>query len=244
MRIAVAGGTGLIGRMVVAAARERGHVPVVLSRSSGFDLMTGTGLDKALQSVDAVIDVTNIVTLRRTTFFETVTRNLHTAGQTGVRHHVALSIVGVDRVRVPYYQAKLAQEKLVLDGPIPGTVLRATQFHEFAEQSLARHLGPLLPAPVMRTQPVAAREVAAELVRLATGPAAGMAPEMAGPEVLQMTDMIRRLVKARRLRRLIIPLRVVPAMARDGLLPLGDGPRGTETFGSWLAGAATVSDRR
>jgi uncharacterized protein YbjT (DUF2867 family) len=142
MRIAVAGGTGLVGGHVVDALRSAEHEPVVLARSRGIDITTGMGLAEALVGVDAVIDVSNVTTTRRRTsvgFFTAGTENLLAAGQrAGVRHHVTLSIVGVDRVGFGYYEGKRAQEKLVLNSPVPGSVLRATQFHEFPGQLLAR----------------------------------------------------------------------------------------------------------
>ncbi|MCP2194098.1 SDR family oxidoreductase [Williamsia deligens] len=245
MRIAVAGGTGLIGRMVcdeVAAARDEA---VVLARSVGVDVVTGDGLDAALAGVGAVIDVTNVTTLKRSeslAFFETATTNLLAAEQrAGVAHHVLLSIVGVDRVDWGYYAGKVRQEELCAASDVPTTVLRATQFHEFADQMLARG-GPVALVPRMRSQPVAAREVAAELVRLAHGEARGLVPEMAGPDVLEMPDMVRRLLRARGRRTPVIGLRLPGAagsgMANGGLLPQEDGPRGRETFAQWLTAAA------
>ncbi len=248
MRIAVAGGTGLIGRMVCDAVAAGGDEAVVLARSVGVDVVTGDGLDAALAGVDAVIDVTNVTTLKRSeavAFFEAATTNLLAAEEkAGVRHHVLLSIVGVDRVPWGYYAGKMRQEDLCAASPVPTTVLRATQFHEFADQMLARG-GPVAFVPRMRSQPVAAREVAAELVRLARGEAIGMAPEMAGPEVLDMGDMVRRLLRARGRRTPVLSVRLPGAagrgMATGGLLPLGDGPRGRETFAQWLTGAAPVT---
>jgi uncharacterized protein YbjT (DUF2867 family) len=118
-------------------------------------------------------------------------------------------------------------------------VLRATQFHEFAEQTLARSRGPLAVVPRMRSQPVAAREVGAELARLAVGPALGLAPELAGPEVLEVTDMVREVVRRRGLRTAVLPVRVPGragrAMAGAALLPTGTGPRGRQPFAEWLA---------
>ena len=171
MRIAVAGGTGWIGRLVVAAASGAGHEVAVVARSTGVDLTTGAGLDEALRGVDAVIDVVNRNTLREAEavdFFTTTSRRLLDAGQrAGVGHHVLLSIVGIDRVGLGYYIGKLRQEEVVRDGPVPSTILRATQFFEFASQMLERSVGPVVAVPRMTSQPVAAREVAAELVRLA-----------------------------------------------------------------------------
>jgi uncharacterized protein YbjT (DUF2867 family) len=245
MRIAVAGGTGVVGRLVVEEVRAQGGEPVVLARSSGADVRTGAGLDEALRDVSAVVDVSNVNTARRTAacaFFEAATRNLHAAEErAGVRHHVALSIVGVDRVAYGYYVAKQRQEELVLAGPVPGSVLRATQFHEFAAQMLAR-TGPIPIAPKMLSQPVAAAEVAAELVRIALGEPVGMAAELAGPDPLPVPDMMRRLLRARGSRRPLLTVRLPgaagKAMASGGLLPTGPGPRGTITYDEWLRTAA------
>jgi uncharacterized protein YbjT (DUF2867 family) len=227
---------------VVAAAAAAGHSPVVLSRSRGVDLTTGRGLDDALDGVEAVIDVSNVTTTTRrraVKFFVSATEHLLSAGQrTGVKHHVALSIVGVDRVDFGYYYGKRAQEALVLSGAVPASVLRATQFHEFAGQLLARSPGPLAFVPRMQTQPVAASEVAAALVDLAGGHAVGLAPEMAGPEVHEMVDLARRVLAATAQRRAVVPLRLPgatgKAMATGALLPTDPGPRGKQTFASWL----------
>jgi uncharacterized protein YbjT (DUF2867 family) len=241
-RVAVAGGTGVVGRLVVERLRSADVEPVVLARSVGLDAMTGHGLDDALRDADAIVDVTNVVTNRRSTaerFFTTATRNLLDAGRrAGVRHHVVLSIVGCDRVDLGYYLAKRRQEQLVLEAN--GTVLRATQFHEFPGQLLDRIRGPIAVAPRMRSQTVAATEVADELVRLALAEPQGLAPELAGPEVHEMPDLVRRVLAHRHSRRLPltvpIPGRAGKQMAAGGLLPLGEGPRGTATFDEWLAG--------
>lgn len=238
--IAIAGGTGMVGRQVVESVRRYGADPIVIARSKGVDLTSGAGLDKALEGVDAVIDVTNIVTQNRrraTEFFETSTRHLLEAEERhGVEHHVLLSIVGIDRVGFGYYQAKLAQEELVRQGPVPWTILRATQFHEFAAQMLGD--GPVAVIPSMLSQPVAAQDVADELVRLVTAPAAGMAPELAGPQQERIPDMARRLASARDRRPLVIVLPLPGSTGRGmrtgALLPTGPGPRGTQTFEEWL----------
>ncbi len=170
MRIAVAGGTGLIGTMVVEALRANGDVPVVLARSAGVDLTTGEGLAERLAGAAAVIDVTNVRAMsgkKSAAFFTAATASLLDAGaRAGVGHHVVLSIVGVDRLDLGYYHGKRRQEELALAGPVPATVLRATQFHEFASQMLAAR-GPFALAPKMACQPVAAREVADALARIA-----------------------------------------------------------------------------
>lgn len=248
MRLAVAGGTGLVGRLVVAEALRRGHDAVVLARSTGVDLTTGAGLDGALEGCRAVVDTTNLVTTRReraTAFFEAASRNLTAAGdRAGVRHHLVLSIVGVDRVPSwPYYAGKLRHEEVALAGPVPVTVLRATQFHEFPGQLLpVTAIGPVSAVPRMRIQPIAAREVAAHLVRSAADEPVGRSPDLAGPEVHEVVDLARRLVRARRERRVVIgvplPGAAGRAMRRGALLPDGDGPRGTLRFDDWLAEVA------
>jgi uncharacterized protein YbjT (DUF2867 family) len=245
MKIAVAGGTGCVGSHVAEALWDGGDEPVVLSRSSGIDITTGAGLDEALRGLTAVIDVSNVSTLSRTAsirFFELGTRQLLAAGErAGVAHHVALSIVGIDRVDSGYYAGKRRQEELVLSGQLPASVLRATQFHEFAGQILDRGHGPVAMVPRMRTQPVAAREVAHALVALARSTPVGLAPELAGPEALELTDLARRLLEARGSHRVVVPIRVPgkagAAMASGALLPTGPGPRGVQTFDEWLAGS-------
>jgi uncharacterized protein YbjT (DUF2867 family) len=243
VRIAVAGGSGWTGKLVASALLARGHQPVILARSVGVDLVTGQGLAGKLDGVRAVIDVTNISTTRARAsvrFFEAVTASLLAAGrEAGVLNHVALSIVGVDRVDLGYYAGKRRQEQLVLGSRAPaGTVLRATQFHEFAAQVLDRK-GPLVIAPKMLSQPVALAEVAAYLAELACGDPAGLAPDLAGPEEhLMMPDMIRRLAQVTGDRRPVITL-VLPGptgrqLTGGGLLPVGSGPRGTVTFSEWL----------
>ena len=239
-RIAVAGGTGTVGRRVVERVRRLGAEPVVISRSSGVDLTTGAGLNQLLEGVDAVIDVTNIVTQNRrraTAFFETSTGHLLKAEEAqGVGLHVLLSIVGIDRVGFGYYQAKVAQEEMVRQGAVPWTILRATQFHEFAAQMLGG--GRVAVVPSMLSQPVAAQDVADELVRLATAPAAGMAAEIAGPREERVPDMARRLASATGSRSFVLTVPLPGATGRGmrtgALLPTDPGPRGACTFDEWL----------
>ncbi|MFC1433268.1 SDR family oxidoreductase [Streptacidiphilus sp. N1-3] len=249
MRIAVAGGTGLVGRYVVDALGRAGHEPVVLARARGVDLVSGAGLDDALVGVGAVIDVGNVTTTRKrpaAAYFTASTTRLLAAGRrAGVGHHVALSIVGVDRVDFGYYLGKRRQEELVLAAGTPSSVLRATQFHEFAGQVLDRARGPVAVVPRMTVQPVAASEVAEALVALAAGPAVGMAPELAGPQREELVDLARRVQWTRggaggRRQRLLavrLPGAAGRAMAGGALLPTGPGPRGQQTFTEWLAAA-------
>ncbi|PRZ08262.1 uncharacterized protein YbjT (DUF2867 family) [Isoptericola sp. CG 20/1183] len=243
MRIAVAGGTGVVGRHVVAAVERAGHEAVVLSRGRGVDVATGSGLDAALEGVDAVVDTLNVTSLREkvaTEFFTTTSRHLVAAGvRAGVGHHVLLSIVGIDRASgYGYYRAKLAQEEVVRAGDLPWSVVRATQFHEFPGQVLGQVPGPVGIMPRMRCRPVAAAEVGTYLAEVAAGPARGQAPEIAGPREEQMADMARRLLRARGRRRWVLPVDFPGAGAafRGGaLLPDGEGPRGSVTFDEWLS---------
>jgi len=247
MKIAVAGGTGAVGRLVVEVAQGRGHGAVVLSRSAGIDLTVGHELATALAGVDAVIDVTSTSTQSgkaSEAFFGGVTRNLLAAEQAaGVGHHLALSIVGSDRAPFGYYAGKALQEDLVSSGPVPWTILRATQFHEFAQQMFARFsLGPISLVPTMRSQPVAAREVAERLVTLAEGGPVGRSADLAGPEVLQMADMVRAYATAigRKPRILQVPLPGGFGKAmRDGTILAGpDADHGMRTFDEWVAEVA------
>jgi uncharacterized protein YbjT (DUF2867 family) len=244
MRIAVAGGTGQVGTHVVAAAREQGLDVVVLTRGNGVDLVAGTGVAEALEGADAVIDVASVTTLdagESVAFFEATTRNLLAAEkEAGVGHHLALSIVGVDRVPEGYYAGKVAQERLVEGGSVPWTIVRATQFHEFAEQIYARaKVGPFHVAPKMRTQPIAAREVAEHLVALAQAAPLGRASDLAGPREESLAEMVRALARARGSRAWIpaIPLPGASGRAqRDGsLLPGSDAVLGRQTYAEWLA---------
>lgn len=242
-KVAVAGGTGLVGSKVVEELRRAGVTPVVISRSSGVDLVSGSGLAAALDGADVVIDVSNVETLsekRSVAFFEAATRHLLEAGAAaGVRHHVALSIVGCDRVDMGYYRGKRRQEELVAAGDVPWTVLRAAQFHEFAGQLVDRSpLGVAL-APRMPSQPIAAAEVAEALVALALGEPQGRAPDLAGPQPERMDRMVRAELRRRGSRRWVLPLPMagkVGRQVRDGGLLPGPGARlGSVPFEQWLA---------
>lgn len=244
MRVAVAGATGVIGRHVVAVARSRGHEVVGLARSTGVDLTTGAGLAERLAGVDAVVDTTNVRTQQRAAaeaFFGGVSRTLLAAEEAaGVGHHVVLSIVGIDGVPMGYYRGKLVQERVVAQGAVPWSVLRATQFHEFAEQALGfMRVGPFSLVPRMLSQPVAALEVAQALVDLVEAGPSGRVPDLAGPERLEMVQLARRVSRARGLGRRVVPLRVPGAVGRGlrsgALTPPADGPRGRQTFEEWLA---------
>lgn len=244
MKLVVAGGTGVVGTHVVDVAKGRGHDVVVLSRRTGADVRSGEGLADAIAGADAVVDVLSTQTLSAdvsTGFFTGTTRALLDAEKRiGVPHHVALSIVGIDRAPYGYYAGKVAQERLVETGAVPWTILRATQFHEFAGQTYERaKIGPLHLAIRMRTQPIAAREVAERLVELAEEPPAGRARDLGGPREENLADMMRAYARAKG-SRAWIPAISLPGEGgrrqRDGsLLPGADAQLGTQTFDEWLA---------
>jgi uncharacterized protein YbjT (DUF2867 family) len=244
-RIAVAGATGNIGARTVAVLEQAGHEVVRISRSLGVDLTTGDGLDAALAGVEAVIDATSYEAADRddaVAYFGTTTRNLLAAEErAGVRHHVLLSIVGVDRVEGnAHYAGKREQERLVTEGPVPWTIVPATQFHDFAatvtswtEQDGVAAIPPLL------VQPIAPADVAGILAEIATGAPQGHYRDVAGPEPQDLVDMARRTNDARGHAVKLVPTWSLPSlgpeMAGDVLLP-GEGARiAPTTFDEWLA---------
>ena len=245
MRIAVAGGTGLVGGLTVRALERAGHDPVVISRSTGANTITGDGLDEALQGVEAVVDATSTNELEADAtraFFGTSTKNLLAAEErAGVGHHVVLSIVGVDLVPDNgHYAGKIRQEEVAEAGTVPVTILRATQFFEFAEQVIGwtRDGDTITLAPLL-LQPVAAADVADALAEAAAGPPQGRASSLAGPETQDFVDMARRILAARG----DSTARLVPSwqngvfgveMAGDVLLPGPDVRLAPTTFAAWL----------
>lgn len=246
MRIAVAGGTGVVGRHVVSAATDAGHDVVVLARSRGVDVLTGAGLVEALDGADAVIDASNSGTTlsakTATAFFGSATANLLDAGRrVGIGHHVALSIVGIDDIDASYYAGKLAQERAVAAGPVPFTIARAGQFHEFAGQLLSGMRGPVALMPRLLMRPVAAREVGAHLVRAAEGGAVGRARDLVGPRDEVLADAARRQLAFDGSRQRVLQVRLPGAYGRglaSGSLRGGpDAIRGTQTFDEWLRSA-------
>ena len=247
MRIAVAGGTGRIGRLTISVLDREGHQTVPVSRGAGVDAYTGASLADALRGADAVVDVTNTPSgdeAEIVDFFGTVTQNLLAAGEkAGVRHHVLLSIVGIEHnQRVPHYAGKLEQERLVASGPVPWSIVRATQFHDFAAMvaGWAEQDGTATIAPLL-VQPIAPADVAAVLAEVAAGEPLGTRLDIAGPETEDLVDMARRTFAVRGQ-----DIRLVPTwrgifgldMAGEVLLP-GEGARlGTTTFADWLAAGA------
>jgi uncharacterized protein YbjT (DUF2867 family) len=247
MRIAVAGATGNIGQLTVAALERDGHEVVRISRSLGVDLTTGEGLDEALTGVDALVDATNGPATDEAevvAYFGAATRNLLAAEEkAGVRHHVLLSIVGIHRVEGnAHYAGKREQERLVAAGPVPWTIVPVTQFHDFAAMVVgwAEQDGVATIAPLL-VQPIAPADVADVLAELATDEPKGRYVDVAGPEPQDLVDMARRTLEARGREIKLVPTWsgfFGPAMAGNVLLP-GDGARiAPTTFDEWLAKSA------
>jgi uncharacterized protein YbjT (DUF2867 family) len=247
MRIAVAGATGRIGQLTIAALEEAGHQAVRISRGDGVDAYTGSGLAEALTGTDAVIDATNTGSQDRAEvvdFFGTITRNLlEGEGKAGVRHHVLLSIVGLDHnQRPPHYAGKREQERLVAAGPVPWSIVRATQFHDFAAMTAGwtERDGVATVAPLL-VQPIAQADVAGVLAEIAAGEPLNARLDIAGPETQDLVDMARRTFAARGQDIKLVPTwRGIfgPDMAGEVLLP-GESARLTgTTFADWLAAGA------
>ncbi|HTN89301.1 MAG TPA: SDR family oxidoreductase [Sorangium sp.] len=245
MKIVVIGGTGLIGTKLVRRLRQRGHEVVAASPGTGVNSITGEGLAEALAGAEVVVDVANSPSFEDRAvldFFEISGRNLRAAETAaGVKHHVALSVVGTDRMLGSgYFRAKMAQERLIEASGIPYTILRATQFFEFmggiAGSSAGAEQVRLTPALV---QPIASEDVAEALADVTLGaPRNGML-EVAGPERRPLAELVRKYLSANKDRRDVIVDAEAPYFGvriDDGSLTPGDGARVMPTrFDDWLA---------
>ena len=247
MRIAVAGATGNIGGLTAAALERQGHDVVGISRSLGVDLTTGEGLDAALTGVDAVVDATNAPPLDEAAtvahFRTTTSVLLEAEARAGVGHHVLLSIAGVSRVSGnAHYAGKREQERLVEAGPVPWTIVPATQFHDFAAMVAGwTETDGVAPIAPLLVQPVAPADVADVLAELALGTPQGRYADLAGPDPQDLVDMARRTLAAQGRSVRLVPTWSSgvfgPEMAGTVLLP-GEGARIAPTsFEEWLATA-------
>lgn len=201
MRIVVLGGTGQVGRKVVEALEHRAQAVVVASPTSGVDARTGQGLDAALELADAVIDVTNapdVSSHAARDFFEETTGRLLAAEQkAGVKHHVVLSIVGADHTgEEGYFAAKGIQERAVRSGSTPFSILRSTQFYDFARRIAEWNTTQdTVHLPAKLVQPVAASDVAEKLVELAMSTSLDGAVDMGGPEQMSLPEFVHRVLR-------------------------------------------------
>ncbi len=245
MKVVVAGGTGLIGAKVCELLSRSGYVVVGASPSTGIDSCSGRGVADALAGADVVVDVTRPRTWAAADvmdFFLTSTQRLLEAGRAAcVQHHLALSVVGTEHLLASgWFRAKIVQESLVRSGPLPHTIVRATQFFEFLPQ-IADHatVGTIVRLPPVQFQPIAAADVAAAVAALAGGVPAGDIVEIAGPETFVLPDLVQRGLRSADDRRIV----VADPQARyfetdvgaDTLLPGPGATVGSTRFASWLA---------
>ena len=251
MKIVVIGGTGLIGSRLVNQLREDGHEAIAASPNTGVNSITGEGLAEVLKGASAAVDVTNSPSWDDAAvlkFFETSTRNLLKYEEAaGVRHHVALSVVGTNRLSESgFFRAKIAQEKLIRAGSVPFTIVEATQFFEFlkglADISM---VGNQVHLPHVLFQPMAADDVASGVAQAATGSPINSTAEIAGPEPFHLDDLVRR-----RLASLHDPRNVVadPKALYSGaklsertLLPGNNARLGKTRFEAWLAQSGAMA---
>jgi uncharacterized protein YbjT (DUF2867 family) len=244
MRIAIAGGTGTLGRPVADALRSRGHEVRVLSRRGPeyrVDVTTGEGLAEALEGVDVVVDATNDSSKHAAdTLVEGSRRLLAAEEVAGVGHHVCVSIVGCELVPARYLRIKAEQERVVEEGPQPWSIVRATQFHELIDMALApaarKHL---MPVPRVPLQTVASTEVASVVADVAEGAPRRGRVEVVGPEVVDARELARTWRSTTGRRALLLPLplpgRMGRALRAGALIAERPDVRGTTPFATWLA---------
>ena len=244
-RIAVAGATGRLGSHIVDVLDERGYDVVRISRTDGVDVVTGEGLAEALAGAEVVVDVSNSPSLEETVamdFFKTSASNLAVAEQAaGVQHHVALSVVGTDRLQGSgYFRAKLAQEQLIKASPIPYSLVHATQFFEFI-QTIAQLStdGSEVRLPPVQFQPMAADDVASAIVDVALADPLGGMVEIAGPETFTLDAAVARVLAHDHDPRRVVADPAAPyfgVRVSDRTLVPGPGARlGATTLDWWIA---------
>lgn len=255
MRIVVVGGTGLIGAKLVPLLADGGHDVLAAARETGVNAYTGDGLAAALAGAEVVIDVSNSSytdELGVLEYFETATLNLLTYGRAaGVRHHVALSVVGTDRLaatQAGYFRAKSVQESLIRASNAPFSIVHVTQFYEFVRSiaESATRAGSVRLAEA-NIRPMAADDVAAAVADVAVGGPLGGMIEFAGPEVFALAQLVRTQLRAHADPREVVadPLARYfgSALTADELLPYPDATFSSTTFAQWLAAGAAGSSR-
>jgi uncharacterized protein YbjT (DUF2867 family) len=243
MKIVVIGGTGLIGSKTVAILRQGGHEVVAASPNSGVNTITGEGVKEAVAGAQVVIDLANSPSFEDKAvleFFETSGRNLLAAeSAAGVRHHVALSIVGTDRTDSGYFRAKVAQENLIKASGIPYTIIRSTQFLEFLRAIAASSVdGNMIRISPSLFQPIAADDVAAVVADVALAAPRNGIVEIAGPERAPFNQFIARFLKAVGDPREVVSdpeARYFGGLVEErSLVPLGEARLGRIGFDEWL----------
>jgi uncharacterized protein YbjT (DUF2867 family) len=245
MKIVVIGGTGLIGSKVVESLRQGGHEAIAAAPNTGVNTITGEGLAKALEGAEVVVDVANSPSFDAQPamdFFQTAGRNVTAAEQAaGVRHHIALSVVGTERLQDSgYFRAKLVQEQLIKAAPIPYTLIHATQFFEFL-RGIAQSgtEGDTVRLPHARFQPMAARDVAAAVAEAALGLPINDTVEVAGPDVFRMDEIVARVLDFDKDPRTVIADPQAPyfglTLDDRSLMPGPDARLGATGFDWWLA---------
>jgi uncharacterized protein YbjT (DUF2867 family) len=252
MKIVVIGGSGLIGSKVVRKLVEHGHQMVSASRASGVNTLTGEGLAEAFEGAAVVVDVSNSPSFEDAAvlkFFETSTGNLLAAeAAAGVGHHVALSVVGTERLSESgYFRAKIAQEQLIKRSSIPYSIVRATQFFEFITgiADAATDGNTVRLAPVL-IQPMAAEDVASEVSRISEGsPVNGMV-EVAGPQQFRLDELVRRVLRERRDPREVITdphaLYFGAEVGEHTLVPGDDASLAETRLDDWLSQAQVSTE--
>ena len=248
MKIVVIGGTGLIGSKVVTKLGDRGYEAVPASPNSGVNTLTGEGLAKVLEGASVVVDVSNSPSFENAAvmeFFQTSTGNLLSyEAAAGVGHHVALSVVGSDRLPDSgYLRAKVAQEKLIKESSIPYSIVRATQFFEFMQRIADEATeGNTVHLPSVRFQPMAAEDVASAVARVAIGSPLNGTAEIGGPEQLPFDEFIRRALGARNDQRNVIAdphaRYFGTELSEYSLVPGDDALLGEIRFEDWLSQSA------
>ena len=243
MRIVIIGGTGLIGSRLVVRLRELGHDAVAASPASGVNTLTGEGLAQVLEGAEVVVDVSNSPSFddAALNFFQTSTANLVAAeSAAGVGHHVALSVVGTDRLAESgYFRAKIVQERLIERSLVPYSIVHATQFFEFLEAmaDAATDGDTVRLAPVL-IQPIAADDVARALASVSVAPPVNGIVEVAGPERFRLDDLVRRKLSVRGDPRTVVPNSHAryfgAALSQSTLLPGNDAALGEVRFADWL----------
>ncbi|MYX71909.1 NAD(P)H-binding protein [Streptomyces sp. SID3915] len=244
MKIAVLGGTGLIGSRVVKCLEAAGHEAVALSKSTGVDLLTGEGLAPALEGADAVVDVTNAPTFDEASsaFFRTTTEHLLAAArERGVGHVVLLSVVGVDQVPgLDYYRAKVLQEDMVKAGSVPYSIIRATQFFEFVDDIMSWSADEeTVRLPRTRVQPIAAADVAQAVAEAAVGRPFRATDDIAGADVFPLDELGRVTLAARGDRRTVTTddtAGMFAAVPEDAIIAGPDVRIAPTRYRDWLAG--------